>query len=286
MKELSILIPTYNDECYTLVSNLQQQAASLDISYEIIVADDGSSDATVISRNRPINQLPCCKFIERKQNSGRASIRNFLAQQAQYAWLLFIDSDMTMCREDYVKQYVMTDAQVACGGVTIGRVTKDNLRAIYEQSKEQEHTFEKRQQSPYQDFHTANFLIQRDIMLQYPFDERFRYYGYEDVLLGKLLKEHHIEIKHLDNPLSFEVFETNEDFISKTEEGLRTLHKFREELKDYSRLLDFVNQHQVLATMIRWWHRLAAKWERRQLSGNTPSLTLFNLYRLGYYLQL
>ena len=280
------MIPTYNDECYTLVSNLQQQAASLDISYEIIVADDGSSDATVISRNRPINQLPCCKFIERKQNSGRASIRNFLAQQAQYAWLLFIDSDMTMCREDYVKQYVMADAQVACGGVTIGRVTKDNLRAIYEQSKEQEHTFEKRQQSPYQDFHTANFLIQRDIMLQYPFDERFRYYGYEDVLLGKLLKEQHIEIKHLDNPLSFEVFETNEDFISKTEEGLRTLHKFREELKDYSRLLDFVNQHQVLATMIRWWHRLAAKWERRQLSGNTPSLTLFNLYRLGYYLQL
>ena len=119
MKELSILIPTYNDECYTLVSNLQQQAASLDISYEIIVADDGSSDATVISRNRPINQLPCCKFIERKQNSGRASIRNFLAQQAQYAWLLFIDSDMTMCREDYVKQYVMADAQVACGGLLL-----------------------------------------------------------------------------------------------------------------------------------------------------------------------
>lgn len=286
MKALSILIPTYNDECYTLVSSLQQQAASLNISYEIIVADDGSNDATVVARNRPINQLPYCRFIERQQNCGRASIRNFLAQQAQYEWLLFIDSDMTICREDYIKQYVTTDAQVACGGMTIGRITKDNLRSIYEQSKEQEHTLQKRQQSPYQDFHTANFMIQHDIMLQYPFDERFRYYGYEDVLLGKLLKEHHISITHIDNPLSFEVFETNEAFISKTEEGLRTLHRFREELMDYSRLLDFVSHHHVFATMIRWWHRLAAKWERRQLSGNTPSLTIFNLYRLGYYLQL
>ena len=287
MKDLSILIPTFNDECYGLVSSLQQQAASLGISYEIIVADDGSSDATVISRNRAINNLPHCRLIERQQNSGRAAIRNFLVQQSHYPWLLFIDSDMVVCREDFVKQYAdIDDAQVVYGGVTIGKVTRDNLRSIYEQSKEQEHTLAKRQQSPYSDFHTANFMIRREIMLNHPFDERFRYYGYEDVLLGKLLKEHEITIKHIDNPLSFEVFETNEAFVSKTEEGLRTLHRFRDELKDYSRLLDFVSQHKMLAIMAKYWHRIAAKWERHQLSGNTPSLTIFNLYRLGYYLQL
>lgn len=286
MKTMSILIPTYNDECFTLVSLLQQQAAALAISYEILVADDGSSDKTVIARNRAINTLPHCTFIERQQNSGRAAIRNFLVQQSHYPWLLFIDSDMVVCREDYLKQYVDSEGLVVCGGVVIGNVDSHNLRAIYEQSKEQEHTLEKRQQSPYHDFHTANFMIQREIMLNHPFDERFRYYGYEDVLLGKRLREHGIAIEHIDNPLSFEIFETNEDFVSKTEEGLRTLYRFRDELQDYSRMLQFVNRHPLLATLIRCWHKMAAKKERRQLCGNAPNLTIFSIYRLGYYLTL
>ena len=41
MKELSVLIPTYNDLCTELVTTLQQQAEKLGTSYEIIVADDG-----------------------------------------------------------------------------------------------------------------------------------------------------------------------------------------------------------------------------------------------------
>ena len=40
---LSILIPTHNDTCVTLVDTLRHQADSAGISYEIIVADDGST---------------------------------------------------------------------------------------------------------------------------------------------------------------------------------------------------------------------------------------------------
>ena len=123
-------------------------------------------------------------------------------------------------------------------------------------------------------------------MTTHLFDERFRYYGYEDVLLGKRLEQDGIPIHHIDNPLSFEVYETNEAFVSKTEEGLRTLHQFRNELRGYSRLLDFAERHPLTARMVRLWHLLAAKWERRHLCGNAPTLTVFNLYRLGYFLQL
>ena len=77
MKDISILIPTYNDRCAPLVETLQQQACTLDINYEIIVADDGSTDAGVLSANRSINQLPCCRMIECRENRGRAAIRNF-----------------------------------------------------------------------------------------------------------------------------------------------------------------------------------------------------------------
>ena len=286
MKELSILIPTYNDKCYQLVSDLHQQAMSLGIVYEIVVADDGSTDKDVLAFNRAIKTLPNCRLIERSLNSGRAAIRNFLTQQAQYSWLLFIDSDMTVCRQDFLKRYVSVEGEVLYGGVVIGKVTKNNLRSLYEQSKEHEHTFEKRQQSPYQDFHTANFLIRRDLMLRYPFDERFKHYGYEDVLLGKYLQQDNIQIVHIDNPLSFEIFETNEAFVSKTEEGLRTLHQFQDELRGYSRLLDFTEHHQIVIAIVKWWHRLVGKWERRQLTGNAPILRLFSLYRLGYFLCL
>lgn len=286
MKDLSILIPTYNDECLGLVSALQQQAVALGINYEIIVADDGSTNQEVIQINQQINTLAGCRMIARGENIGRAAIRNFLVQQAQYEWLLFIDSDMIMHRNDYLQRYQSAEGEVVCGGVVIKGAIKGNLRSMYEARHEQEHTAVRRQQHPYQDFHTANFLIRRQTMTTHLFDERFRYYGYEDVLLGKRLEQDGIPIHHIDNPLSFEVYETNEAFVSKTEEGLRTLHRFRDELRGYSRLLDFAEHRPLTAMMVRLWHLLAAKWERRHLCGNAPTLTVFNLYRLGYFLQL
>lgn len=285
MRELSILIPTFNDPCSTLVGNLQQQAEELGISYEILVADDGSTQQNVLEENRSINALPHCQLIERGVNAGRASIRNFLAQQARYAWLLFIDSDMVICRNDYLRKYASCEeTPIVDGGVVIGTAISGNLRSMYEKAAESKHTYEERQQSPYRDFHTANFMIRRALMIEHPFDERFRNYGYEDVLFGKTMEQGGIPILHIDNPMSFEIFEENEHFVSKTEEGLRTLYQFRHELKGYSRLLDRVQD--LPRTPIRWWHQLFGAIERKHLTGRHPSLWVFNMYKIGYFLSL
>lgn len=284
MKHLSILIPTFNDVCTTLVTTLHEQAETLGIGYEILVADDGSTDKAVVEKNRQINSLSHCRLIEQPANQGRAAIRNFLARQATYPWLVFIDSDMVVCRGDFLRRYAeTTDASIVDGGVVIGQVQPGNLRSLYEKAAEQEHTFEKRQQSPYQDFHTANFMIERKLMLQHPFDERFRYYGYEDVLFGKAMQQAGIPITHMDNPLSFEVFEDNAAFVAKTEEGLRTLYTFREELKGYSRLLDTMSR--LPRTPLRLWHKLFGKLEKQNLIGSHPSLLVFKLYKLGFFSQ-
>ena len=283
MRELSILIPTFNDPCSTLVSNLQQQAEATGMTYEILVADDGSTRQDVLEENRSINALPHCQLIERKVNAGRASIRNYLAQQARYEWLLFIDSDMVVCRNDYLRKYVSCEeSSIVDGGVTIGPCKPGNLRSLYEKAAEGKHTAEQRRQSPYRDFHTANFMIRRTLMLEYPFDERFRNYGYEDVLFGKAMEQAAIPILHIDNPMSFEIFEDNEHFVSKTEEGLRTLYQFRHELQGYSRLFDQVQK--LYPTPIRWWHKLFGSMERRHLTGRHPSLLVFNIYKIGYFL--
>jgi glycosyltransferase involved in cell wall biosynthesis len=289
---LSILIPTYNDLCVKLVGDLRQQAEDAGIMYEILVGDDGSTDTGIVTENRQIEQWEHCRYLIQPQNIGRAAIRNLLAKEAQYDRLLFIDSDMTVVRPDFINKYVsLEDADVLDGGVSIGgdaEALKHNLRYRYEKASEHEHTVEKRQRNPYQDFHTANFLIRRELMLTHPFDERFRYYGYEDVLFGKQLRADHIAITHIDNPMGFYTFESNPDFVSKTEEGLRTLHTFKDELRGYSRLLTLIEGIHIplILSLIRLLHRLFGGLIRRNLCSRHPNLRLFSLYKLGYYLKI
>lgn len=292
IKALSILIPTYNDLCVTLVDALRKQAEATGIMYEILVGDDGSKDASVVAENKEIAQWQHCHYLIQPQNIGRSAIRNLLAREAQYDWILFIDSDMTMVRPDFIIKYIFwEDADVIDGGVTIGGdadALKGNLRYRYEKTSEQEHTVEIRQQNPYRDFHTANFFIRRDLMLSHPFDERFRYYGYEDVLFGKQLRADHIAITHIDNPMGFCTFESNPDFVSKTEEGLRTLHQFRDELRGYSRMLTLIDGIHIplILSLIRLFHRLFGRLIRCNLCGPHPYIKLFSLYKLGYFLKL
>lgn len=287
--ELSILIPNFNGDCRQQVVELNSQASAVEgLDYEIIVADDGSTDPLSIAHGREIDQLPHCRFIERGFNSGRAAIRNFLASQASREWLLFIDGDMSIPSCQFLSNYLEGDDLVVYGGYRIGYGERTCLRYVYEKANEHMHTAEQRRTRPYQHFHTSNFLVRRDVMVQHPFDERFRYYGYEDVLWGKQLRQTSIPITHIDNPVGFFTFEDNSQFISKTEESLRTLHQFRDELRGYSQILTFVDglHSPLLRGAIRLWHRCFGSIERRWLCGNHPSLRIFKLYKLGYFITL
>ncbi len=288
---LSILIPTFNDDCRALATDLANQARSAGLSaWEVVVADDGSTDKSVVALNETLNHIPGCRFVKRGRNIGRAAIRNFLVEQSMGDHLLFIDADMSLVDTHYLEKYERAQglAPVVYGGYSVGKGNRSNLRYIYEKNGEKNHSAELRSRHPYQDFHTSNFMITRQLIEAIPFDERFRHYGYEDVLFGKQLLAHAIPILHIDNPVCFNRFEANEDFIRKTEEGLRTLHTFRKDLKGYSPLLD-------LAEKIEKTHlkRLAANTLRifnksllTHAVSNKPCLLAFNLYKLGYYLNL
>lgn len=292
IKELSILIPTHNDLCVKLAGDLRIQAERACIVYEIIVVDDGSTDIDVIRQNSKIDQWNYCRYIRQENNIGRAAIRNRLAKEAQYEWVLFIDSDMTIVRDNYLSRYLSSDNDsVVDGGISVGGDAEELkwcLRYLYEKSAEQEHTAKMRQKNPYRDFHTANFLVRRSIMLSHPFDDRFRYYGYEDVLFGKQLREANIAITHIDNPIGFCTFESNPDFISKTEEGLQTLYRFRDELRGYSRLITIVNGIHIplVRSFIRLLFRIFGPLIRKNLCSPRPNIRLYNIYKLGYYLSL
>lgn len=292
---LSILIPTYNHVCLELVKNLQAQAFLLpQLTYEILVADDGSSNQDVINQNKEINQIPHCQYIIRKENEGRAVIRNFLAQQAQYEWLLFIDADMVIRNSQYLANY-MNDAQekVVYGGYQVKEPSQRenlnyNLRHAFEKANTLNAHCQERQAHPYANFHTCNFLVHRSIMLQYPLDERFRHYGYEDVLWGKTLQQNGIGIQHIDNPVSFEEFESNVSFLHKTEEGLRTLYCFQKELEGYSKIIEYAHHLEKfhLCNIIQKAYPWLCLPIKARLTGNKPSIFLFNIYKLIYFIHL
>ena len=290
-KELSILIPNYNNVCVELVTVLQQQAEALGIDYEIIVADDASPQKDTIPQNQPINDLPHCQYIIKETNTGSAATRNYLGEQSQYHWLLFLDCDIIIPNDHFLERYMSdTHAGVVNGGICIvdDDTLSHNLRYIYEKDAEPAHTAEKRQANKYHEFRSTNFMIEREVFEACPFDERFTRSGYEEVLFGKMLKQQQIPVTHIDNPVMMTKFETNPDYVTKIERSTRTLHTFRNELRGYSRILTFDSGIHISAVrwIIRLWHRIFGNMERRNLCGSRPILKLFALYRLGYYLAL
>ena len=290
-KELSILIPNYNNVCVELVAVLQQQAEALGIDYEILVADDASPQKDTIPLNRPINELPHCRYIIKDTNTGSAATRNYLGEQSQYHWLLFLDCDINIPDDHFLERYMSdTHEGVVNGGICIvdDDTLSHNLRYLYEKDAEPAHTAERRQANKYHEFRSTNFMIEREAFKACPFDERFKRSGYEDVLFGKMLKQQQIPVTHIDNPVMMTKFESNPDYVTKIERSMKTLHTFRNELRGYSRILTFDSGIHISTVrgIIRLWHRIFGNMERRNLCGSRPILKVFALYRLGFYLTI
>jgi len=286
---LSILLPVYNCHCEALVTELQRQCVECGTEFEIIVADDGSSVTSYIEHNLRIERLEGVRYITRRQNVGRSAIRNFLISQAQGEWLLFIDGDLTLDNSHFIRRYLQAKSNVVVGGIRIGgdlNRWKNNLRYRYEKAYEQQNTPQDRQCHATKHFRTTNFLAHKDIMMEHSFDENFVQYGYEDVLFGKSLAMDHISITHIDNPITLDFFESNSEFLDKTEQSLRTLYTFRNQLKGYSQLLETAEKIKKLhlQKLVYAAYFLVGQRIKKHLQGNNPSIFLFNVYKLMYYI--
>lgn len=304
--DLSILLPSYNNVCVSLVQVLQRQADALrgkldkPFRYEIIVADDCSTDAACIDANRVIGDMLHCRYLRMEQNVGRAQIRNVLISESRGDYVLLVDSDLFLCDDNYLYKYATSTADVVYGGTRIGgeglamvdneantENLKGNLRYIYEKKAEPSHRAAFRQLRPNQEISVCNLYARRDIMEAHPFDSRFKAYGYEDVLFGKRLAESGIEVTHIDNPVLINEFEPNSVFVKKTEEAILTLCRFEQDLEGYSNLKTKVTSlgRYIPLSLFRLWHRIMKNKEKRNLTGSKPSLLLFKLYKLGFFLE-
>ncbi len=305
-KGISILLPTYNCLCTDLVTALHGQCEPLEVPFEIIVDDDGSSNRSFVEKNKAIEQFSQVRYQLLQHNIGRSAIRNRLARQAQYEWLLFIDGDLSIDNPHFIANYLRAaglfpvgngsvhetpPSPVIVGGIKIGGNPdrwKNNLRYRYEKRCEAAHHVQKRAEKTHQEFRTTNFMVRRDIILQFPFDEDFHHYGYEDVLFGKTLSEKKVQITHIDNPILLEDYEDNTTFVEKNEEALRTLFTFQRQLEGYSTLLTHYNRLKALHLLpiVNLIYKLTGKAIKNNLQHNNPQVFLFNIYKLLYYSSL
>lgn len=94
--KLSIGIPAYNVEKYIvscLTSVVKQDLSFSD--YEIIIVNDGSTDATLVKVIEFAKDYPNFVIIS-KENEGPGISRNVCIEKAQGEYIWFIDSDDTI----------------------------------------------------------------------------------------------------------------------------------------------------------------------------------------------
>lgn len=293
-KNLSIAIPTRNDDCSQTVSKLLEQARrETSLDFEILIADDASDNAEVIRQLNIIGNQEGCRLIRLKENVGRAAVRNMLAREAKYDKVLFIDAGVDINNQDFLKTYILhaNDADIVCGGwkTEVGAETaKANLRAKYELDCEKNHTPLQRNKHPYRSFRTVNFLVHKDILLNNPFPADMTGYGYEDVVFGKQAEKAGCTVLHIDNPVVYKSYEDNEAFVSKTIQSVNTLYIYRERIGQYSKLHSIAFRLRKLrldSLMVFLYKQRSVTW-KKQLCGNCPSLRMLSLLKLGCYLSL
>ena len=290
---LSILIPTRDYTCYQLVADLHQQAEELGVLYEIIVAEDGSRSQVNIIANHKITELSHCRHLVNKENIGPANIRNLLAREAAYGWILFIDSDAQVKKADFLSTYYqhIGKADVVVGGLQHQQENHDphrSLRFKYEKQADLHRSAAERSQQPYDKFTTFNFMMRRSTFLCILFDKTCKDYGYEDALFGVELKKRGISILHIDNPLIHLGLDTNERFLEKSEQALRTLRALGGRMEQHSYVgRTYQRLHKRhLGGVIRGFHTLFGGLIKRNLLSAHPVLFFFSLYKLGYYATL
>ena len=116
---LSIIVPIYNTSHYLdkcLNSLLNQSLKNI----EIILINDGSTDAShhIIEKN--FQKIPNIKYVQLKENKGLGNARNIGISMAQGEYLTFVDSDDWVDLDLYkvvIDKLKNSDAEIAIYGI-------------------------------------------------------------------------------------------------------------------------------------------------------------------------
>ncbi|WP_128330424.1 glycosyltransferase [Apibacter sp. HY039] len=291
---ISILIPVFNYSVKDLIIELKKQAIESDLPIEILVFDDCSTDKDISLLNKETCEVYEVSYVLSEQNVGNAKARNFLVGKSTFSWLLFIDADMFPVNKDFLFKYIestVLSEDVICGDVVYKNEVpyEGILRWKYGRTHEQV-DFNSRIKNPHLMFRLNCFMIKKDIYLKYPFPELNETYGYTDIFYSSQLKKNGITVRHIENPMYHLGLESNEKFLFKTEKAVRNLAHAMHEGKDISLIklaLFYIKIKRLyLDIVLRYLYKISYFYIRKNLLSKSPSILLFQFYKLGYLSEL
>lgn len=288
--ELSICIPIYNQNVTSLVSELRAQALRADCLFEILLMDDASTSFR--ETNRRLQDWEGVRFMALSKNVGRSAIRNKLADEALYDYLLFMDCDVLPDSPNFLENYLkMEGHDVVVGGYKYPDQPISDaymLRWRYGKKRE-ERSASERNRKPNDSFSTFNFLIKKSIFKEVRFDESLRGYGHEDTFFGISLKEAGVKVSHIDNPLVHLGYDNSAVFLEKSYNSVHNLWTIYGKVKDKEAFVESVKllryykklERSGLVSLFAKLHGYANSLFQSNLLGKSPSLFLFDFYKLG-----
>lgn len=188
---ISIVIPTYNrlpilQKCLLALED-QQLTNQLVSNYEVVLVDDGSTDATLEWLAANPARLPHLKIYQ-QDHRGAAAARNLGVEQAQGDTIIFIDSDLVV---------TPVFLQAHADALTAGQQELGDDRLFTYGAVINTCNFDQPTAEPYKitDFSAAYFATGNVAIAKHwlekagLFDTGFQLYGWEDLELGVRLKK-------------------------------------------------------------------------------------------------
>ncbi len=294
---LSILIPVYNYNVTSLVRALSAQLLKTGNEGEIILLDDGS-ETGALTTNQSLQNIPSVLFYRNESNEGRMLARQKLSGLARYGYLLFLDCDSEIIKDDFLAAYFVLmkeDIPLASGG----RVYTDTppveceLMLHWKYGRKRESRQRKTGSRSVEGFLSNNFLIRREVFKILDASLQIHDYGHEDTYWGIQFEQAGFFCRFINNPVLHAAIEKADIYIEKSEKALDNLLLLE---KNIDRRL--ISRH---VRIFRWYLRLKRTglsglylffekmfhgYFRRNLLSCKPRLFFFDCYRLAVLIRM
>ncbi len=200
MTDFSVVVPTHNriDILQRVLEALDRQQNAPE--FEVIVINDGSTDDTerLLSKRRGI-------VFRSQPNSGPGRARNHGVSMARGRFVVFIGDD-TVPEPRFLAEHARThaesndDALIACLGYT-GWPHDERVTAFMDYINDYGLQFGYRLIEdggivPFNFFYTSNISIDRQLLLEHPFDTTFPSAAWEDIELAYRMERRGLKIRY------------------------------------------------------------------------------------------
>lgn len=185
---VSVVMPVYNGEKY--IQKAVDSVLAQEVSLELIVIDDGSTDRTeeVLEKYKNYEEI---RFLKNKKNTGVSGSRNRGVKEARGTYVAFLDADDWWEKDKLKKQIALLEKN-GCVLCSTGRelVQPDGESAGKYIPVKEKITY--RELLKHNSINCSSVLVRRDVIIRFPMEHDDSHEDYITWL--KILKEYHYAV--------------------------------------------------------------------------------------------